>query len=73
MAMKVQTKRWLFALSVAGSLLAILFYLDRGAPAVQFTQVHSSGHAARVPQPVAESVREPYIVQVGRAADQPPR
>jgi hypothetical protein len=75
MAMKVQTKRWLFAVSVAGSLLATLFYLDRSAPAAQFTQVQSSGHSlsARAPQPQAESVREPYIVQVGRAATQPPR
>jgi TorA maturation chaperone TorD len=75
MAMKAQTKRWVFAVSVAGSLLATLFYLDRSAPAVQYTQVQSSGQslAARAPQPLAESVREPYIVQVRRAANQPPR
>ena len=92
--MKAQTKRWLFAVGVAGSLLAMLFYLDRSAPTVQFTQVVSSGHslvARRAPapaaaaapgtQPLAEPVRERYIVQAasdetaswGRAASQPPR
>lgn len=45
MTMKVQTRRWLFAVGVAGSLLATLFYLDRSAPAVQFTQVVSTGHS----------------------------
>lgn len=44
MAMKAQTKRWVFAVGVAGSLLAALLYLDRRAPAVQFTQVARSGH-----------------------------
>ncbi len=43
--MKAQTKRWVFAVSVAGSLLSILFYLDRGAPMVQVTQGLSSGHS----------------------------
>ena len=67
MAMKVQTKRWLFAVSVAGSLLASLFYFDRSAPAVQFTQAQSSGQSLAAPE------RGPYIVQVRRAASQPPR
>ncbi len=45
MAMKAQTKRWVFAVGVAGSLLAILFYLDRSGPAAQFTHVTRIGHA----------------------------
>jgi hypothetical protein len=45
MTMKAQTRRWLFAVSVAGSLLAILFYLDRSGPTAQFTQVVSTGHS----------------------------
>jgi hypothetical protein len=54
MAMKAQTRRWVFAVSFAGSLLAILFYLDRSGPTLQFTQVVSTGHslvAHRAPAP----------------------
>lgn len=62
--MKVQTKRWLFAVGVAGSLMATLLYLDRSAPAVQFTQVVSTGHslAARggpAPAPALGGERAP--------------
>lgn len=76
MAMKTHTRRWLFAVGVAGSLLAMLFYLDRSAPTVQFTQAVGTGHsllARRAPapgaaaaagtQPLAGPVRERYIVQ----------
>jgi hypothetical protein len=45
MAMKVHTKRWVLAVSVAGVLLAILFYLDRSAATAQFTHVVSVGHS----------------------------
>ena len=82
MAMKAQTKRWLFAVGIAGSLLAILFYLDRGAPAAQFTNVAGSGHgpvAPSAPAPsvaaapaarlAADPVRESYIVQAASAGE----
>ena len=83
MAMKAHTKRWLFAVGVAGSLLAILFYLDRSAPAAQFTHVVSIGQrvvahsapasaadiAAPAPRPVADPVRERYIVQAGSSGE----
>jgi hypothetical protein len=57
MAIKAQTKRWVFAVSVAGSLLASLFYLDRSAPTVQFTQEVNSGRSlvarSAPPEPAA--------------------
>lgn len=87
MAMKVQTKRWVFAVGVAGSLLAILFYLDRSAPAAQFTHVApvrpafvmrsaavpAALSAAPAPLPVAEPLRERYIVQAGSSGEPGPR
>jgi hypothetical protein len=83
MAMKVQTKRWVLAVSVAGTLLAILFYMDRSAPTAQFTRAARIGQrvaahsapppaaasAARTPRPVAAAVRERYIVQAGSAGE----
>jgi hypothetical protein len=65
MSMKAQTKRWVFAVSVAGSLLSILFYLDRSAPLVQVTQGLSSGHSL--------AANSGDAATLGRAASQPPR
>jgi hypothetical protein len=45
MSMKVQTRRWLLALGVASLLLAFLFYMDRRAPAAQFTHAARAGNA----------------------------
>lgn len=58
--MKVRIKRWLLALSVASSLLAFLFYMDRSAPTLQFTRVVRLGHgllprSARAPDSAAQS------------------
>ena len=82
MTMKAQTKRWVFAVGIAGSLLAILFYLDRSAPAAQFTQLVPMGHPLVVPSTPAPSisvapaariaadpVRESYIVQAASAGE----
>jgi hypothetical protein len=82
MAMKAQTRRWVFAVGIAGSLLAILLYLGRGAPAAQFTHVARSGHglvarsaqtasvaAAPAPRIAADSVRESYIVQAASTGE----
>jgi hypothetical protein len=81
MAMKAQTKRWVFAVGIAGSLLAILFYLDRSAATEHATHVVHLGHrvaplpgpapgaAAPAPRGVADPVRERYIVQAASAGE----